>query len=103
MAGGRWIRRRQAAVPLPLRAVVRARRSGWRVCLAFGVYQYLKPPAPVSVYAVAFDGRTLLVVEQIGRSCESGDSASWAGEKPLRARPRLPRPPHQDQLNKINQ
>lgn len=36
MARGRWLRRHPVAVPRSLRAVVRVRRAGWRVCLAPG-------------------------------------------------------------------
>jgi WD40 repeat protein len=34
--------------------------------IAFGVYQYLQPPAPATVYAVAFDGRTPFAVVDAG-------------------------------------
>lgn len=44
MARGRRLRRHPVAVPSSLRAVVRARRAGWRVCLAPGGASALLAP-----------------------------------------------------------
>ncbi len=52
MAQGRRLRRHPAALPSSLRAVVRARRSGWRVCLAPGGAAGLLAPVAWSLVMV---------------------------------------------------
>jgi hypothetical protein len=52
MAQGRLLRRHPVAVPSSLRAVVRARRAGWRVCLAPGGAPGLLAPVAWSLVMV---------------------------------------------------
>jgi hypothetical protein len=52
MAQGRPLRRHPVAVPSSLRAVVRARRAGWRVCLAPGGAPGLLAPVAWSLQMV---------------------------------------------------